>query len=57
MLTLNVEHFRDIAVIWVRGEQPEAAFRLRNVLIAEAAPKNSSTCACRGTQARCRQSQ
>jgi anti-anti-sigma regulatory factor len=38
MLTLNVEHFGDMAVIVCEDRivQPEAAFRLRNTVIAEA---------------------
>src|SRR6516225_6270025 len=38
MLTLNVEHFGDIAVIECYGRivQSDAAFRLRNAVIAEA---------------------
>ena len=38
MLTLNVEHFGDMAVIECVGRivQPDAAFRLRNAVIAEA---------------------
>jgi anti-anti-sigma regulatory factor len=38
MLTLNVEHFGDMAVIECVGRivQPDAAFRLRNAVVAEA---------------------
>jgi len=38
MLTLNVEHFGDVAVIECKGRilQPDAAFRLRKAVIAEA---------------------